>query len=71
MAHDLVTFDIRISEGHRQYLLTAVQNMIDQNYLGADPVDREAIKMLFGMLDDLPVESARIGEDDVLHDFTL
>lgn len=64
----LATYDIRINESQRQHLLTALQAVIDRNYLGADDAEEYAIDMLKGMLDDLtdPERPA-----DALHDFTL
>lgn len=62
------TFDIRISDTHREYLLTALSNMISLRYLGADAADREEIDLLKGMLDDLTDPSH---EPDCVHDFTL
>lgn len=56
--------EIRISENQRQYLITAVQFMIDNGYLGASPSERTDIEMLHDMLDDAQ-------ESEIVYDFTL
>lgn len=68
MANDLKNYELRIDESQRQHLLTALQVVINSNYLGASPLEQRDIDDLRGMLDDAKGFDPFF--DPIMNDFT-
>lgn len=61
-------YDIRITELHRQLILTALLQCKLQGYFNADQNTREEIDLLHDMFDHLMTDAAE--NPGALHDFT-